>query len=389
MKHALKSLSATSAILFLAAAPAANAGTETATGAPASITNPANITADNGYWTPERFKAAKPLPLPLPQAKPGAPNGTDSTTTEPGEEATGGDGQPPSANIVGAGQQLFTPDSALQASVIEPRANGSFGAPFTSTRVFPLFSGGLAAYSADHAYPYTAVGKLFFSINGAPYVCSASVINRRVVLTAGHCVHSGNGLSTGWYSNWNFVPAYRNGAAPFGSWTHWTLATTPPTWLSGGGGVPNAADYAMLTFADQAPPTGGTPAKLGNLTGWLGWQTVSLNGNHTTKLGYPCNLDSCGIMQSVSSQSSRATSPNNVEYGSDAGGGSSGGPWIQNFQTLAAGGGTGSNTGANRVVGVTSYGYTSADPKVQGAAIFDNRFVQLLNTACAAAGNCN
>lgn len=387
MKHALKSLSASCAFLFLASAPAANAGTEAALGPTASIVNPAGVKADNAYWTPERFKAAKPLPLP--QAKPGAPTSGEPTTTQPGEKAAGSDGQPPSANIVSAGQQLFTPDKALQDAVIEPHATGTFGAPFTSTRVFPQFTGSSAAFSADRAYPYRTVGTLFFSINGAPYLCSASVINRRVVLTAGHCVHSGNGAASGWYSNWVFVPAYRSGAAPFGSWNRWMLVTTTPTWFSGGGGVPNAADYAMLTFADQALTTGGTPQKLGNVTGWLGWQTISLLNNHTTKLGYPCNLDGCGMMQSVSSQSFRATSPNNVEYGSDAGGGSSGGPWIQNFQTLASGGGTGSNTGSNRVVGVTSYGYTSADPKVQGAAIFDNRFVQLLNTACAGTGNCN
>lgn len=387
MKHALKSVSATCAILFLAAAPAANAGTEAASGAPASITNPANMNSDNAYWTPERFKAAKPLPLP--QAAPSAPRGSDATTAEQGEEVTGGDGQPPLADIASTDTRLFAPDSALRNLVLEPRATGSFGAPFTSTRVFPLFTGGAAASSADRAYPYRTVGTLFFTINGAGYRCSASVINRRVVLTAGHCVHSGNGASTGWYSNWVFVPAYRNGDAPFGTWNRWTLAATTPTWFSGGGGVPNAADYAMLTFADQPLTTGGSPVKLGNVTGWLGWQTLSLNGNHTTKLGYPCNLDSCGIMQSVTRQSFRPTSPNNVEYGSDAGGGSSGGPWVQNFQTLPSGGGTGSNTGSNRVVAVTSYGYDSANPKVQGAAIFDNRFVQLLNTACAGAGNCN
>jgi hypothetical protein len=41
------------------------------------------------------------------------------------------------------------------------------------------------------------------------------------------------------------------------------------------------------------------------------------------------------------------------------------------------------------VVGVTSYGYTSTDPKVQGASILDDRWVQIFNTICARAGNCN
>jgi hypothetical protein len=62
---------------------------------------------------------------------------------------------------------------------------------------------------------------------------------------------------------------------------------------------------------------------------------------------------------------------------------------VQNFQVTQVGGGTGLNTGSNRVVGVTSYGYVSADPKVQGASIPDSRWVDLFNTLCArVAGNC-
>jgi hypothetical protein len=143
----------------------------------------------------------------------------------------------------------------------------------------------------------------------------------------------------------------------------------------------------MIEFGDQA--VGGVARALGDLTGWLGWQTLSLSANHTSKLGYPCNLDSCQKMQIITSGAFRNVAPNNVEYGSDAEGGSSGGPWIQNFQVLQAGGGTGSNTGSNRVVGITSYGYTPRDPKVQGASIPDSRWVNIFNTLCArAAGNC-
>jgi hypothetical protein len=88
-------------------------------------------------------------------------------------------------------------------------------------------------------------------------------------------------------------------------------------------------------------------------------------------------------MQNVTSGAFRNTPPNNVEYGSDATGGSSGGPWVQNFQVLQTGGGTGSNTGSNRVVGVTSYGYVPSDPKVQGASIPDRRWINILSTLCS------
>ncbi len=71
-----------------------------------------------------------------------------------------------------------------------------------------------------------STGKLFFSDNGADYVCSAAAIKtkkRNQVITAGHCVHTGphpEGLleQPHFYSDWLFVPRYRNGNAPFGRW---------------------------------------------------------------------------------------------------------------------------------------------------------------------------
>jgi V8-like Glu-specific endopeptidase len=378
MKHASVSSVLASALLMLAT-PACMAQAE-----PVSKTNPDfSAKASIGYWTAERFKAARPLPMP--HAAPGTPASEDETLRAETPEFR--DGAAPTQSMRVTAKRLFAPDEqAAVSDVVEPGAVGTFGAHYTSTRVFPMFTGSAAPFSADRSYPYTTVGKLFFSINGAPYVCSASVIQRRVVATAGHCVHSGT--SSGFYSNWVFVPAFRDGTAPFLSW-NWRYVIVTGTWAGGGGGVPNAADYAMIEFGDQPLSSGAPPSKLGNVTGWLGWQTLSLSTNHTSKLGYPCNLDSCQKMQDVMSNSFRNTSPNNVEYGSDAGGGSSGGPWVQNFQVLASGGGTGSNTGSNRVVGVTSYGYTSTDPKVQGASIPDNRWVQLFNTICARSGNCN
>ena len=336
------------------------------------------------YWTPERFKAARPMPFP--QVAPGATS-VEAPPQQPGRSApASGNAHPPTLRTPPAPLQLFTPvnSAALQADLATPNAVGTFGAHYTSTRVFPMFNGLASPFSADRTYPYITVGKLFFSINGSPFVCSASVIQHRIVATAGHCIHSGT--SQGFHSNWMFVPAYRDGTAPLLAW-NWTVAGVPVTWAAGGGTVPNAADYGMITFADQ--PIGSTSYALGDLTGWLGWQTLSLAANHTSKLGYPCNLDSCQKMQDITSSAFRTVAPNNVEYGSDARGGSSGGPWVQNFQILQTGGGTGFNTGSNRVVGVTSYGYVSANPKVQGASIPDNRWVNLLQALCGfAPGNC-
>lgn len=379
MKHPTPVFCATvQAIALLAAAPAM-----AQTDQPVSKENPDAKRAAE-YWTPERFKAAKPLPMPA--AKAGEVK-QEASPAQPAAKPESSDAQAPSIKGEPKEQKLYDAEQkSLLNGEVEPQAQGSYKAPYTSTRVFPMFTGSSAGFSADRAYPYRTIGKLFFSIDDVAYVCSAAVIQRRVVATAGHCVHSGN--SAGFYDNFVFVPSFRDGAAPFKSW-NWRYVITTGAWASGGGGVPNAADYAMIEFADQAMTTGGPLTKLGNVTGWLGWQTVSLNGNHTSKLGYPCNLDSCQKMQNVTSNSYRPTSPNNVEYGSDARGGSSGGPWVQNFAVMATGGGSGSNIGQNRVVGITSYGYISADPKVQGASIPDSRWVQIWNQICARSGNCN
>lgn len=381
MNHVIRTLSAGTVALLLAAAWPAHAQSSIVT-----KSNPEMKISPDVYWTPERFRAAKPMPMP--QATAGAQRPVEPL--QPGVDSQGSEGMPPSEEIEPADLQLYSPDPAPQSTKgepkVDPSAVGTLGAHYTSTRVFPLFTGSAARYSADRAYPYRTVGKLFFSVGGDPFVCSASVIQRRVVATAGHCVHSG--FPNGFHADFVFVPSFRDGEAPYRTW-NWRFVAVTSTWASGGGTVPNAADYAMLEFADQALSQGAPLSKLGNVTGWLGWQTLALNPNHTSKLGYPCNLDSCQKMQNVTSNSFRATAPNNVEYGSDARGGSSGGPWVQNFEILPVGGGTGLNTGINRVVSVTSYIYNDEAPKVQGGSILDSRWVDLLNALCARSGNCS
>jgi len=333
------------------------------------------------YWTPERLASAKPMPLPRPAFTP-------ETAPEPQLVAApqGSNFRGPTLNIrPDLTNLLYDPATAQiepEATTedgVEPENEGTFRAPYTSSRIVPL--------TADTTYPFRAVGKFFFTQPGVGnFVCSAGVISRRVIATAGHCVHRGSGGGAGFYTNFLFVPAYRNGVAPFQSW-NWAYVIVTGTWAAGGGVVPNAADYAMLEVQDRV--IGGAVRRLGDLTGSFGWQTLSLARNHTTKLGYPVNLDNGLLMHQEQSANFRATAPNNVEYGSHSRGGSSGGPWVQNFGVAAAGQVGGLNPGPNRVVGVTSYGYVSLDPKVQGASILDSRWVALWNAVCAhRIGNC-
>jgi V8-like Glu-specific endopeptidase len=84
---------------------------------------------------------------------------------------------------------------------------------------------------ANDAVPSTA-GKLFFTDNGLNYVCSASTINnnyKNLIITAGHCVHSGAGGA--WHSNIVFAPAYYNGQSGYGLW-NWSQARTFNSWIN-------------------------------------------------------------------------------------------------------------------------------------------------------------
>ncbi|MQA28459.1 MAG: hypothetical protein GEU82_01285 [Luteitalea sp.] len=339
-----------------------------------------NAQSTASYWTADRLAAAQPL-LPIPAFAP-------RTELERQAEGAsqGASGRAPSVAVQPSKNRLYDPASVkieaerTSEAIVRPNDEGTFAAPYTSSRVIPL--------SADLEYPYRAAGKLFFTIPGqGDFVCSASVIQLRVVATAGHCVHSGSDGAAGFYANFLFVPAFRDGIVPLKQWK-WAFVAVPGTWSTGGGVVPNAADYAMLEVADKT--FDGVYRRVGEITGWLGWQTLSLERNHTTKLGYPCNIDACQKMHQEISGSFRTAAPNNVEYGSHSRGGSSGGPWIQNFGVPGDGQTGGVNPGTNRVVGITSYGYVATDPKVQGASILDNRWVKLLNRVCAnRAGNCS
>jgi V8-like Glu-specific endopeptidase len=69
-------------------------------------------------------------------------------------------------------------------------------------------------------FPERTSGKVFFTdASGTDYACSGTAIsseNESVVWTAGHCVNGG--ASQTWVEDWVFIPAYRDGTAPYGMW---------------------------------------------------------------------------------------------------------------------------------------------------------------------------
>lgn len=276
----------------------------------------------------------------------------------------------------------------LTRTGIDGDAYGDAGLDFTRSRITPQ--------NANIATPYKTTGKMFFTKpGGGNFVCSASTIDDRIVLTAAHCLSSPVAGNPGFHTNILFVPGYDGtktslaNQRPFGTWAS-TQSVVPSNWVSTEGSLPNATDYGVFVVADQS--IGGSVKKLAAVSGQYKTVTNHLSDTHVTMLGYPCNLDDCNVMQRNDSSDHRlppgfTDAANAYEYGSDMEGGSSGGPWLENFGTGDPISGT--NTSRNRVVAVTSYGYTSGLPKVQGASELDSTFNAVKSFACnAAAGNC-
>ena len=287
-------------------------------------------------------------------------------------------------------------------SGIGPMNYGTFNHPFTTARVQTYNP----ADDPSDSYPYRASGKLFFQDGTSSFVCSASVIKQRLVVTAAHCVY--DNVAKRSYTNFRFIPAYKNGAAPYGTWTPaqiWTMTgyrtgSTCQTNL-----VVCQDDIAVLVMRDNAS------TKIGNRVGWYGYTwnfpgyvTSALFGNkrvtQITQIGYPAGQDGGNLMlRNDSLGFLDAALKNNTIIGSLMTGGSSGGPWLQNFGQPVVNSALYTNglySAPNVVSGVTSWGYIGggAAPKQLGASPFLSTNIKaLVDSACASTivgpGNCS
>jgi len=353
--------------------------------------NPSDV---ENYWTADKILNANPINIKPQLASDGRPMAATTPTAASTSQAVKSPGSAPSLSATQATSKILISQTdlqkfqanRLQSSTLEsstnvPDAFSPIGATFTTSQVFPT--------DATTTYPYSTVGALYFTdydergpqYGTAGYFCSASVIRPRVVATAGHCVAFPNNFipGVGAHFHWNFyfIPAFRNGAAPFGVFTPYWVSTTG-SWYYGDGSVPNAQDVGLLDMNDNSG------YKLGQWVGWLGYWTQQLSYNNVTMLGYPCNLDGCELLEANYAQTYEYGGNNTYIFGSNFGPGSSGCPYIRDFGWTP--GGAISTEGGNWLIAVNSYGPVNLGYLYSGASNLDDEFTNMLTGACNAGG---
>ncbi|MGO4858460.1 trypsin-like serine peptidase [Arthrobacter sp. 2MCAF14] len=297
------------------AAPSINNGPDASTASSNSASD--GNTAD--YWTPERMKNAVSGDVLASKALTRA------------QAAVGLSGLPVSPEQVfsGLGSVLTTIEGQKAASPAAP-------SPAVGRKTN-------ASESSD-----SHIGKVFFTLGGVNYVCSGNSVtsaNQSTVSTAGHCLNEGPGAFA---SNFTFVPAYLDGAAPYGKWTAKALYTTSQ-WSSNGNIQYDTGFAVMNTLNGQ---------KLSDVVGASGVQFNAARGLAYKSFGYPAASPFTG--ESLKSCSGTAANdPNNPQYNTQGipcnmTGGSSGGPWFI---------GTSSSGYQNSV---NSYGYGSNSSNMYG-----------------------
>ncbi|CAF2060687.1 unnamed protein product [Rotaria magnacalcarata] len=217
-----------------------------------------------------------------------------------------------------------------------------------------------------------AVGKIFFSFDKLTYMCSGSVVNaanRDTIVTAGHCVY--NNTAKVFATNLIFMPHYENNVRPHGTFPARSIVTTQE-WMAK---VDYTHDVAVVVV-----DTNDEYEHVQDLAGAFG---ISLNAPEvgaTHLFGYPVNSEKGEVMDTCNGQTAKPSTivsmlSNNfkgMQITCGMNGGSSGGPWIRNYN---------SNTGSGLQVAVTSFGSSLAPGKIHGPLFKDANIGQLFNFA--------
>lgn len=250
------------------------------------------------YWTEDRMAKAIPADRGLPGKPSKAPAGLVPSATGPA---------------------VKVPGAAPTEPKLKPSASPSPQA------------GGFEWPGPQYTPVASTAGKVFFTSGGLNYVCSGTATNsenKDVVMTAGHCVHSGGGGT--WHTNWVFVPNRIDGTNPFGVWTArelWSL----------NGWILNS-DFAWDIGAAVLFDNGGS--HLVNVVGGQGIAWNQPRGQFVYSFGYPAAAPYGGerlIYCYDYTFDDTNFNPATLGIVCDMTGGSSGGGWLMAFDGSAFG----------------------------------------------------
>jgi len=256
-----------------------------------------------GYWTAERMASAIPVELPLldepaVEPKPSIPSPQDPQGTPISTKAY----------IPDHLKSLHMPDHLDSARDV--------------SLAFPFTSGYAPSYSV---FPWTAIGRLYYTLNGENYAGSASVASPYAIYTAGSQLYSGGQ----WSSKILFIPAFHNGNASYGVYTGNQSVISSLYQTTYG----KQYDYGMVVL--NKANYYGSLLGVGQVVGYFGvaWDVAPPYTNLLWRItGYPFQTPFTGMVNYYT-DSSYGTSDTNYYpapfgVGNDATGGIGGASWV-------------------------------------------------------------
>jgi V8-like Glu-specific endopeptidase len=305
---------------------------------------------------------------------PGQPDQVDQpAVTVPPRRTDQADRQDPTdlrdeAVPAGAAPARVPRSFAVPAASAEPGGPGTSPERLAAPAPRRLAAAGAEARGATSASPSTgapyrgagevikAVGRLYFTLSGVDYVCSATSIssaNRDLLVTAGHCIHGG-GQGQAFATNVSFAPGYVAGALHYGLWTARRLIA-PQSWTASQDFNHDVGFVVLNTRNGQ------------HLADVVGTERIAFDTPRSWPLyvfGYPAQPPYNGGTLVYCSGT-----PGRDPYGGTQDSmacsmtsGASGGPWLAKFGSTRPGGGY--------VVSVISYAY-EGDPNHLYGPYFD------------------
>lgn len=238
--------------------------------------------------------------------------------------------------------RFWTPGRMREARPVEVKRAGARG---TSARL-GTFGANFEQVDDPTAPGFRIHGAIFLSLGIFGYGrCSGTAVrsrNQSVVITAGHCIHSGGRYGNWVPSRWVFIPAYRYGQRPFGVFPARWIDTTKQ-WRASGS--ENFDVGAAVVGRNQRGEL------LGEAVGGAGIAWNLKPRQSFDVHGYPAEEPFDGETQRIcrsmpflghDPNSFLAPGPLNLAVGCEVNGGASGGGWMIDGDTLNS---------------VTDYGY--------------------------------